>query len=92
MTNLPDEPHYRRIYELSKQTKENGEDIKELKRSAKAAGINVPVLMEAVKRALADPDKLQEKRDREDAADALRKSLGEYADTPMGRAALDVAQ
>ena len=87
MTNLPDEPHYRRIYELSKQSKENGEDIKELKKAAKAAGIDVPRLMEAVKRALADPDKLKEKREREDAADALLASIG-----PLGEAAVRAAQ
>lgn len=90
-TNIAEKPHFDRIYRLALQNKENSEDIKELKKAAKKDGIDVPTLMESVKRALMDDDKKKAKREREDAADALLIALGPFADSELGEAAVRAA-
>jgi len=90
MTNQPEKPHYDRIFTLEFEIGERREDLKAVCQAAKEAGIDVKKLRLAVKRALADQDKLQERRDLEDGADALRKALGDFHDAPLGEAAMRV--
>lgn len=92
MTNQPEKPHFDRIFTLEFEIGERREDLKAVCQAAKEAGIDVKKLRLAVKRALADQDKLQERRDLEDEADALRKALGDFHSSALGEAAVRAAQ
>lgn len=92
IANTPEKPHFDRIYALAKQSKENGEDIKELKKAAKKDGTDVKVLMKAVALALEDDDKKRARREIEGKAEALLQALGPFIDSPLGGAAIRAAQ
>lgn len=93
LANVPeDKIHFDRIYALARQNAENAEDMKELYRAAKDAGIDVKRLREAIKRALMADDKKTAKRQLEDEADDLLKALGPFADTDLGRSAVEAAE
>lgn len=92
LANSPEKVHYDRIYELEFEIGERREDLKVVRQAAKEAGCDVKKINMAVKRALADQDKLKERRDLEDDADALRKALGDFHDSPLGDAAVRAAQ
>jgi len=92
MSNLPEQPHFDRIYRLAKESKENAIDIAELYKSAKAAGIDVKVLRKSVALALEDDDKKRERRAIEGKAEALLAALGPFAETSLGDAAVRAAR
>lgn len=87
IANTPEKLHFDRIFELEFQIGEHRVDITELYKAAKAAGIDVKKLRLAVKRSLADQDKLKERRELEDEADDLRKALGDFHSSALGEAA-----
>jgi len=89
LTNQPEKPHFDRIMRVERERLERVDDLKALWASAKDA-LDKDALKDlkvAVRRALADPDKLAETRAREDRADALLASIG-----PLGEAAVRAAQ
>jgi hypothetical protein len=92
-TNAPEKPHFDRIMAVEKEIADQKEDLKALWQSAKDAlgGDELKILKAAVKRALADPDKLIAQRELEDKADDLRKALGDLAGSPLGDAAVRAA-
>lgn len=64
------------------------EDIREVYKEAKDAGFNTTILRELVRESRMEPDA---RDNRYVILDAYRHALGLYADTPLGRAALEAA-
>lgn len=94
IANAPEKPHFDRIMRVENEIAERKIDVKELWASAKGDldKEQLATLKMAVRRALADRDKLKAKRELEDKADDLIEALGPFVDSPLGEAAVRAAQ
>ncbi len=78
-----------RIVRLEEERAGLGNDIKEIYAEAKSAGYDVPALRIVVKRAREDAEKRQKRETAEQIAESMLAALGEYAETPLGQAAIE---
>ncbi len=87
IANQPEKPHFDRIMRVEREIAERREDLKALWASAKDAELDVRLMKRAVKLALEDEDKRDERRELERKAQELIEQLG-----PLGEAAARAAQ
>lgn len=88
IANTPEKPHFDRIMRVELEIAERKEDFKALWQSAKETeGVDVKLLRRAVKLALEDEDKRDERRELERKAQDLIEQLGR-----LGEAAARAAQ
>jgi hypothetical protein len=89
ITNTPEKPHFDRLMQAERDIASYKEDLKALWQSAKDALDKdaLKVLKRAVKLALEDPDKAEERRELERQAQMLIEQLG-----PLGEAAARAGQ
>ncbi len=86
-SNQPEKPHFDRILRVELEIAERREDLKALWQSAKNAELDVRLMKRAVKLALEDEDKRDERRELERKAQEMIEQLG-----PLGEAAVRAAQ
>ncbi len=78
-----------RIERLEEEKKGMADDIKNVFAEAKSTGFDVKALRAVLKRRSADTDKLAE---HEAIVETYMHALGMLADTPLGRAAINLAK
>lgn len=80
-----------RIVRLSEEKAAIGEDIKDIYTEAKSAGHDVKAVRIAVKRQMETEDKRKAREAVESEAELIIAALGEFADSPLGAAAVAAA-
>ena len=78
-----------RIERLEAEKRELGDDIKEVFAEAKGEGYDTKIIRQILRDRKLSPEALQE---REEIVATYRRALGMYADSPLGRAAMRVAE
>lgn len=66
-------------------------DLKDLAKEAKSKGMEPAAIREAVKRHFEDSEKAQKRRSKEEAVEYLLAVLGDFAESPLGQAAINQA-
>lgn len=75
-----------RIERLESEKHDLSEDVKTIYQEAKRDGFDTKVIRALIKRRKSDPDKLAE---HEALLETYRVALGEFTNTPLGKAALE---
>lgn len=78
-----------RIVNLETEKRDLSADIKDVLKEAKSAGYDVKALREVVKRRMEDRDAADKREAVEMARDLMLAALGEFANTPLGAAAVE---
>lgn len=80
-----------RIVRLHEERDALGGDIKDIMQEAKSAGYDLPALRLVIKRQREDEAKRQKRQEAESIAESMEAALGAFADSPLGRAAIESA-
>lgn len=75
-----------RIERLEEERKALGSDIKDIYTEAKSAGFDVKVLRQLIVERRKDPAEVEDQRT---LLEVYRDALGEFASSPLGRAAME---
>ena len=80
-----------RIVGLHEERDALGADIKEIMQEAKSGGYDLPALRLVIKWAREDADKRQKREEAENIAESMEAALGAFAETDLGKAAIERA-
>ena len=90
-SGAPEKPFFDRLVALYKDMEALREDIKVVCVEAREADIRIMPLKLAVKRHLETEKERNARLEKEEEAERILRALGEFADTPLGQAAVDLA-